>query len=150
MYSAGVRSLFYTRFRHLPGWDIAESSPDDEYARRLARARYGLAPMGWTLDTTRLWEYLAFGVVPVIIADGIIEPFEDDVDWNSFVVWVRREDAHILDEVLAEITNEEYERKRKRVWEEGRRVGLERDAWHFIARELCRIGEIDRPEKLPL
>ncbi|RUP43825.1 exostosin family-domain-containing protein [Jimgerdemannia flammicorona] len=106
IYSTGVRSLFYSRFQYLPGWDIAQESENDEYAHLLARAKYGLAPVGWTLDTTRLWEYLAFGVVPVIIADGIIEPFEDDVDWDGFVVWVRREDAHRLDSILAAIPDE--------------------------------------------
>ncbi|KAL1919313.1 uncharacterized protein VTP21DRAFT_2006 [Calcarisporiella thermophila] len=145
-YSMGVRSLLFNGLNQIPGWDVSESSEDEEYIDLLSRSRYGITPAGWTLDTTRLWEYLAFGVVPVIIADGIIEPFENDVDWHSFSVYVRREDAHLLDDILRAIPEEEYQRKRKRVWEEGARVGLERDAWHFIARELCRIKRIDRRE----
>jgi len=70
------------------------------------------------------------------------------VDWNAFTVRIRREDAHRMDEILRAITDEEHERKRRRGWVEGRRVGLEKDAWHFIARELCRIREIDRGEKI--
>ncbi|OZJ06601.1 hypothetical protein BZG36_00437 [Bifiguratus adelaidae] len=113
VYSLGIRSLFST-FEKLPGWDLAASATDDDYAQRLAKATFGLTPMGWTLDTTRLWEYLAFGVIPVIIADGIIEPFEDDVDWHSFAVFVRREDAHRLPAILAKYTPDDIARMQHR------------------------------------
>ncbi|KAL1914509.1 uncharacterized protein VTP21DRAFT_8223 [Calcarisporiella thermophila] len=149
-YSQGIRYLLFHGFKDYPGWNIGNSEWDMFYARQLSRSRFGITPAGWTLDTTRLWEYLAFGVVPVIIADGIIQPFENDVDWHGFSVYVRREDAHQLDKILRSITEEEYERKRKRVWEEGARVGLERDAWHFIARQLCRLKRITRNETLTL
>jgi hypothetical protein len=150
IYSHGVRSLLFSYFRHLPHWSIADRASNEEYAVLLSRSKYGLAPEGWTLDTTRVWEYLAFGVVPVIIADGIVEPFENDVDWESFSVRVRRKDVHRLDEILRSISDEEYERKRAAVWEHGRRVGLEQEAWHFIVRDMCRIRHINRPENLHL
>ncbi|CAM0137991.1 hypothetical protein VKS41_001211 [Umbelopsis sp. WA50703] len=150
IYSHGVRSLLFSYFRHLPNWDIADRASSEEYAVLLARSKYGLAPEGWTLDTTRVWEYIAFGVVPVIIADGIVEPFENDVDWDSFSVRVRRSEVHRLDEILHSISEEEYERKRTSLWEHGRRIGLEKEAWHFIVRDLCRIRHIHRPENLHL
>ncbi|CAO3651799.1 unnamed protein product [Cunninghamella blakesleeana] len=141
LYSNGIRSLLFQYFKHYPGYDIGGNIADLEYIEKLARSKYGLAPMGWTLDTTRIWEFMAFGVVPVVIADGIIEPFEMDVDWDSFIVRIRREEAHRLDEILRNIDDDTYEFKRKRLWEHGRRVGLEMDAWHFIVRELCRMSE---------
>ncbi|CAO3587140.1 unnamed protein product [Absidia cylindrospora] len=150
LYSNGIRSLFFNHFRHYRGYDIGEGVADLEYAEKLARAKYGLAPMGWTLDTTRIWEFMAFGVVPVVIADGIIEPFEMDVDWDSFIVRVRRDQVHRLDEILRTISDEDYEYKRKKLWDFGRRVGLEMDAWHFIVRELCRMFEVDQPVNLQL
>jgi hypothetical protein len=123
---------------------------DREYLEKLSRAKFGLSPMGWTLDTTRIWEYIAYGVVPVVIADGIIEPFEMDVDWDSFIVRIRRDEVHRLDEILRGIDDTTYEYKRKKLWEHGRRVGLEMDAWHYISRELCRIQHIDQPVNLGL
>ena len=149
-YSNGIRSLFFNYFQHYPGYDIGLGLADEDYTERLARAKYGLSPMGWTLDTTRIWEFMAFGVVPIVIADGIVEPFEFDVDWDSFIVRIRRDEVHRLDEILRGIDDKTYEYKRRKLWEYGRRVGLEMDAWHFIIRELCRMGHIDKPENLGL
>ncbi|KAG0740073.1 hypothetical protein G6F62_006261 [Rhizopus arrhizus] len=149
-YSNGIRSLFFNHFAHYPGYEIGESVADEEYLQKLSRAKYGLSPMGWTLDTTRIWEFMAFGVVPVVIADGIIEPFEFDVDWDKFIVRVRRDEVHRLDEILKNIDDKTYEYKQKNLWEFGRRVGLEMDAWHFIVRELCRMEGINSPVNLGL
>ncbi|GAA99701.1 hypothetical protein E5Q_06403 [Mixia osmundae IAM 14324] len=89
-YSLGVRSLFYGRkgshdgFASLPGFDVSVESENAEYAVELAHARYGLTPPGHTLDSTRIWEYLAFGVVPVIIgADGLVLPFAQHLPWSE-------------------------------------------------------------------
>lgn len=149
-YSNGIRSLFFNHFAKYRGYEIGEGLADEEYAAKLARTKYGLSPMGWTLDTTRIWEFMAFGVVPVVVADGIIEPFEFDVDWDSFIVRVRRDEVHRLDEILRGIDDKTYEYKRRKVWEHGRRVGLEKDAWHYIVRELCRMENINKPENLGL
>ncbi|ORX51173.1 hypothetical protein DM01DRAFT_1324255 [Hesseltinella vesiculosa] len=150
LYSNGIRSLLFQYFQHYRGYDIGTGLADMDYAEKLARTKYGLAPMGWTLDTTRIWEYIAFGVVPVVIADGIIEPFERDLDWDSFIVRVRRDEVHRLDEILHGIDDVTYEYKRRKLWEHGRSVGLEKDAWHYIVRDLCRMNDIDRPVNLHL
>ena len=149
-YSNGIRHLMFNYFAKYPGYEIGKSIADHEYLQKLSRAKYGLSPMGWTLDTTRIWEFMAFGVVPVVIADGIIEPFEMDVDWDSFIVRIRRDEVHRLDEILRGIDDQTYEYKRQKLWEQGRRVGLEMDAWHFISRELCRMKHIDKPVNLGL
>ncbi|KAF8976956.1 hypothetical protein BGZ46_007812 [Entomortierella lignicola] len=143
VYSAGFRSLLHNGFDKQADYVISAGWETEKYMKLLSRARFGLAPMGHTLDTTRLWEYLAFGVVPVIIADGIIEPFEDDIDWRSFSVRIARDDAHRMDAILRAIPEEEYQRKRERVWNYGRRVLLSRDSWHLIARDLCRRGRLE-------
>ncbi|KAI8988325.1 exostosin family-domain-containing protein [Mycotypha africana] len=150
VYSNGIRSLFFNHFKNYRGYEIGQVIADEEYIQKLARAKYGLSPMGWTLDTTRIWEFIAFGVVPVVIADGIVEPFEFDVDWDSFVVKIRRDEVHRLDDILRSIDEKTYEYKRRKLWEYGRRVGLEQDAWHFIVRQLCRIANIHEPVNLGL
>lgn len=161
-YSLGIRSLFFpsdgntstppfsssihSGFSSLPGFDIAEWSENDDYARRLARSRFGLAPPGYTLDTTRIYEYLAFGVVPVFIGSGPtagqVMPFARDVDWGSFSLSVPRERAHELPEILERVTDAEYERLRRNVWDVGRKVvleGREGNVWRLLARDLCRL-----------
>ncbi|KAG0041982.1 hypothetical protein BGZ83_001042 [Gryganskiella cystojenkinii] len=156
VYSAGVRSLLRNGFDKQKDYVIGPGWESEKYMKLLSRSRFGLAPVGHTLDTTRVWEYIAFGVVPVIIADGIIEPFEDDVDWSSFSIRIAREDAHRMDAILRSIPEKEYQRKRERVWNYGRRVLLTNDAWHLIVRDLCRrhridgMRTIDRTHHVPL
>ena len=151
-YSLGIRDLFYPTEMHpgfssLPSWSIAISSSNGEYAAILARSQYGLVPPGYTLDTTRLYEYLAFGVVPVFLGAGSRGgqqlPFEADVDYEAFSVFVSREQVHRLPQILHRITEEERKRLQRGVWGIGRLLVLDKkegNAWKFIARELCRRG----------
>jgi hypothetical protein len=164
-YALGIRSLFFPSdgdpttppfstaqhhgFASLPDFDIALWSENDDYARRLASTKFGLGPPGYTLDTTRLYEYLAFGVVPVFIGTGPtagqVLPFERDVDWHGMSISIPRDRAHQVPSILRSITADEYERKRKKVWEEGRRVvleGREGNVWKLIARQLCRMKRL--------
>ncbi|GJN88823.1 hypothetical protein Rhopal_001794-T1 [Rhodotorula paludigena] len=161
-YALGIRSLLFPSdgntssppfsssihpgFSSLPGFDIAVWSENDDYARRLARSKFGLAPPGYTLDTTRLYEYLAFGVVPVFLGTGPtagqVLPFARDVDWSSFTLSIPRERAHESPQILARVGEDEYERLRRNVWEVGRKVVLEEregNAWKLLARDLCRM-----------
>ncbi|GAA6003256.1 hypothetical protein JCM10207_001828 [Rhodosporidiobolus poonsookiae] len=164
-YSLGIRSLFFPSsgdpslppfsstpragFSSLPDFDIAPASEPDDYARRLARSKFGLAPPGYTLDTTRLYEYLAFGVVPVFIGTGPragqVLPFETDIDWASFSLFIPRERAHETPRILRAVGEEEYERLRRNVWEVGRKVvleGREGNVWKLLARQLCRMKRL--------
>ncbi|KAF0402419.1 glycosyltransferase family 47 protein [Gigaspora margarita] len=150
-YSDGIRHVIFNGLKRLPGWDIEENSDIEEYAKLLARSKYGLTPSGWTLDTTRIWEYFAFGVVPIVIADGIIEPFEDDIDWDSMIVRVRRSDVHRINEILDSISEEEYQKKRERVWLIGKYLVINNGyAWHFIVRSFCRMLNIIKQELIDI
>ncbi|GAA5868856.1 hypothetical protein JCM8547_002848 [Rhodosporidiobolus lusitaniae] len=165
-YSLSIRSLFFPSpsgnsslppysssvhpgFSSLPDFDIAEWSENMDYAHRLSRSKFGLVPPGYTLDTTRLYEYLAFGVVPVFIGTGPIAgqvmPFEQDVDWSSFTISIPRTRTHETPRVLREVGEEEYERLRRKGWEVGRKVvleGREGNVWKLLARQLCRMKRI--------
>ncbi|GAA5875005.1 hypothetical protein JCM3774_000470 [Rhodotorula dairenensis] len=164
-YALGIRSLFFPSdgdpttppfsaahhhgFASLPDFDIALWSENDDYADRLAHSKFGLAPPGYTLDTTRLYEYLAFGVVPVFIGTGPtagqVLPFERDIDWHGLSLSIPRERAHEVPTILRSIGADEYERRRRKVWDEGRRVVLEGrqgTVWKLIARQLCRLKRL--------
>lgn len=150
-YSLSIRSLFFPSSSHpgfssLPHYDIALSSPNHEYAYALSKAKFGLVPPGYTLDTTRLWEYLAFGVVPVFIGTGSrggqVLPFEDDFDYDSFSLFIPRSKVHCLPNILENISDERYEELRKQVWKVGRLLVLENsrgNVWKWIGRDLCRM-----------
>ncbi|KAF9359852.1 hypothetical protein BGX26_011229 [Mortierella sp. AD094] len=142
-YSAGICSLLFNGLDIQPDYKIAKGWSNTEYTELLTKSKYGFAPQGYTLDSTLIWDYIAFGVVPVVIADGIIEPFEDDIFWDSFIVRIPRHDAHKMDVILRSMSAQEYELKRQAVWNHGRQALLGHDAWHYIVRDLCRKGRLE-------
>ncbi|CAG8578817.1 16151_t:CDS:1, partial [Racocetra fulgida] len=151
-YSEGIIHVIFNRLKGLPGWNIEEeSSSIDEYANLLARAKYGLAPSGWMFDPIPIWEYFAFGVVPVVIADGIVEPFEDDMDWDSMIVRIRRSEALIINEILDAIPEDEYLKKRERVSLIGKNMVINYGyTWHYIVRNFCRMLKIVKHEVIDI
>lgn len=73
--------------------------------------------------------------------DGLVLPFESDVDWAAMSVRIPRDRAHETPRILARISTTEYERMRELVWRIGRTTVIEPSrgtVWHHIARELCR------------
>jgi len=47
---------------------------------------YALCPAAWACWSSRLYHAIDRGVVPVLMANGAIQPFEDLIDWRSFAV----------------------------------------------------------------
>ncbi|CAG8757474.1 10524_t:CDS:2, partial [Racocetra fulgida] len=90
-YSDSVRYVIFNGLKGLPGWDIENHQTQKDILKQLQDQNM---------------------VVPVVIADGIIEPFEDDVDWDSMIVRVRRNGVHIVNEIL--ISEYEYQRQHER------------------------------------
>jgi hypothetical protein len=63
-------------FRYRKGWRRDAES----YGSLLLRARFALVPRGFGLHSHRLLEALSAGAVPVVIADGLVLPFEQEDD----------------------------------------------------------------------
>lgn len=86
-------------------------------------------------------------VVPVFVGtDGLVLPFENDVDWAAMSVRIPRDRAHETPRILARIPTAEYERMREMVWRIGRTTVIESDrgtVWQYIARELRRRRTAD-------
>jgi hypothetical protein len=60
-----------------------------------------LMPIGWQTWTSRLYDFLALGCIPVIISDGLQLPFEWYVDWKAFTFKYRHQESFkIIDDLL--------------------------------------------------
>jgi len=66
----------------------------------MARVRFCLCPLGIAPTTRRLFESVAAGCIPVVVADGLHVPFEETVDVDSVVVRVREKCAPWMPELL--------------------------------------------------
>lgn len=62
-------------------------------------AKFALCPAGWSASTFRIYESMALGVCPVIIADDFLHP--EGPDWKKCSLQVRERDLPRLKEILA-------------------------------------------------
>ena len=68
------------------------------YIRLLRAGKFALCPAGWGAASIRIFEAMALGVPPVIIADEFVEPAGPD--WKSFSIRVREADVDLLEPIL--------------------------------------------------
>lgn len=72
---------------------------------------------GWHPWSPRPYYAVLMGCIPVIISEVQELAFEDLIDWDSFVVWVRPGDVRKLDFILRSFSDMEIQRRRKAMQE---------------------------------
>lgn len=78
----------------------------------------------------RFYQTLAMGRIPVFINTDCILPFENQIDWKNYVIWVEEEnEAYISDNILdfhsglnTETLNKQFQKNRE-LWETHLRLG---------------------------
>ena len=65
----------------------------DLYLKRMMRSSFCLAPRGDSASSRRLYEAVATGCIPVIIADRLQLPFSRRIDWSRFSIRLSERDA---------------------------------------------------------
>lgn len=78
-------------------WDHGEDEKT-HYIRLLRSGKFSLCPAGWGPASIRIFESMALGVAPVIIADEFVEPAGPD--WRKFSLRVREADLALLEPIL--------------------------------------------------
>lgn len=92
--------------------------PDEKetYVRLILNSKFSLCPAGWAPVTFRIYESMALGRCPVIIADEFVPPIGPD--WNEFAIFYPEKDVAGLAEFLRrnEHMYEGLGRKAYQVW----------------------------------
>ena len=61
----------------------------------MKRSVFCLAPAGFAPWSGRIYEAMHYGCIPVIIADTIILPFDDQLNWKDFSIKISEHDLKI-------------------------------------------------------
>lgn len=93
----------WENFKDNPLFNIS-SVRSVSYFEDIQRSIFCLCPLGWAPWSPRIVESVVFGCIPVIIADGIVLPFEDVIPWKDIAVFVPEKDVPQLETILSEIT----------------------------------------------
>jgi len=87
------------------------------YKNSLSHAKFSLCPAGWAPVTFRIYESMALGKCPVIIADEFVPP--DGPDWKTFSVFVAEDKISNLKQILKklEFSYDDLGEKAYQTWE---------------------------------
>ena len=105
--SSRVRRKLYDQYKTSASLRVMTTSSwmqygSDErtlYADMLHAGKFALCPSGWAPATLRLYESMAMGVAPVLVADSIELP--KGPNWDEFVIRVAESDLGRLEELIA-------------------------------------------------
>ena len=118
-YSLGVRAAVWHRWRndsrfliHAFDHGVQEKLPFSQHAESYATAKFCLAPAGYGFSS-RQYEAILIGCVPVTIQDDVEMAFEEVVPWERFSVRLKFSDIERLDEILEAIPDEAVFRMRR-------------------------------------
>lgn len=109
----GVRGRLFS-MRHPKRGFVQDTESHVFYNEALTQSIFALCPVGrpgLEANTSRVWEALAVGSVPVILADGITLPYTGE-DWAEAVVTMKENNVEHLANMLSQYTLEDIERFR--------------------------------------
>merc|ERR1712216_875441 len=66
--------------------NVSIGGPVSHYAGVMGNSQFCLCPKGASSYTSRVFEALYAGCVPVILSDDVRLPFADLVDWSEFSI----------------------------------------------------------------
>jgi xylogalacturonan beta-1,3-xylosyltransferase len=82
---------------------------EPDYWNLIQESKFGLHFHGSQPFSSRLFEIIAAGTVPVIISPGYVLPFEDFLSWGAFSISVTGHHISQLYSILGNITDAQYE-----------------------------------------
>lgn len=108
-YALGVRQAIFRAHRNASGFKIStfdngvlEKIPFEQHVANYAASKFCLAPAGYGFSS-RQYECVLVGCVPVIIQDDVEMAFEEVLPWRRFALRLNFSDIPILPQLLKKI-----------------------------------------------
>ena len=81
-------------------WFNHEADEKEHYVDVLLSGKFSLCPAGWAPVTFRIYESMALGICPVILADDYVPPLGPD--WPSFSIQIPEKYFSRIESILAQ------------------------------------------------
>jgi hypothetical protein len=91
-------------YRHFAGDATTPGDAQRRYVDIALRSRFALCPRGWATSTLRLYEMMALGVAPVVLADRWVAP--RGPDWARCAVFIPERQVADIPRILEERQDE--------------------------------------------
>ena len=70
-----------------------------------------LCPAGYGRWTFRLIEAIQNESIPILLSDGYVLPFSDQINWNEYIYKINEKDMHEIEEIVSKISIGDVYRK---------------------------------------
>ena len=106
--NAEVRGLgrIQVVFTDRPDLSINTSAQDQlshNFDEDFSRSHFGLSPRGDNIFSFRTFELMSHGVIPILISDGYLPPFEELIDWTGISLRVSEKKVNTIPSLLEKI-----------------------------------------------
>jgi len=91
---------------HFGKIDARNGQVDPQYAELLRRSLFAFVPRGDAEFSYRLLEVMSFGCIPIVLADGLVLPFDRTIDWHDCAFHVPEKDVGQIPALLGAIPHE--------------------------------------------
>jgi hypothetical protein len=110
-YSFGVRqALLKLKTKHK---FMIEQGHSSLYLQELGDSIFSLCPSGWSTWSPRIYESIYTASIPVLFADGIKLPFENDIAYREFIIKINNKDVNKLEGILSSFDQDRLDEMRK-------------------------------------
>ncbi len=103
--SPSVKTNFIINDKYWGGVDEAEKSTStarETFLNNLTHSDYNVCVRGNGNWSKRLYETLNWGRIPIFVDTDCVLPYDFDVDWREYCVWVDESDVPRIGEIVAE------------------------------------------------
>jgi len=115
-----LRSQLFSMLNQDPNFYVSQRVEYSEYENILSSSVFTFCPRGVGLSSYRFFESFHLNTIPVLIADDVVLPFENDLDYKNFIVKIPENkilDLNYIKSTLSQINQKEFLSKIKEVRE---------------------------------
>ena len=99
----GVVAELVSRDNHSGKIDALAGSADPAYVDLLRRSIFAFVPRGEAEFSYRLPEVMSFGCIPILVADGLVPPFDRSLNWREFALLQQEARIGEIPAILAQL-----------------------------------------------
>jgi glycosyltransferase involved in cell wall biosynthesis len=99
------------------GWGLDLSTPlqaKSNYVRLLSSSHFSLCPRGTGISSVRLFESLAMGSIPIIVADNYLPPLAEFLNWDDFSISVPEDSIQEIPNLVGNLLKDKKKLKKMR------------------------------------
>jgi len=89
---------------------ISERVEFDQYKKILSGSKFTFCPKGNGLSSYRFFECFHLNTIPVLFADNVVLPYEDDINYSDVIIKIEESYCNNLDYIVEKLNSVNYEK----------------------------------------